>query len=449
MGFYPKLFIGICLKKLIIVIFLFFIPSFKAAEEPVRKSLFIEDLSIEEAMQFAMERNLPLLSKKFDIDIARARTIQAGMWRNPSISLLQSLMPFEGGYNQTTTGGPQQLDFLLNIPIDATGKIKTYKNYIDSLRKLQEVSFYSLQFETVLNVFNSYTQVLYLEKLKALHKNREDSLARLVRMIQNRMGGDGIQPLLLTRAQLALNNARIETKMVQLNLSNAKKALAQLLGFPHSPNFNLTSDFRKIDLRESPDYKVSENFMKQNYPAFLAFKLNQEIAENYIEYNYAKVWNDFTFFLGVSRQAGVSANPGSFLSSSLPGQTSWAVGINIPLPVFDKNSGEILAAKLLREQADYDLRNFEIGIEKDLQQTLETIHLHYQLIEEMEKVQLERAETVLVTQQKLFGTGGSNLLDYFDAINAHISTLTMYYLSVSEYRKNWARYYFLTGLSHQ
>lgn len=43
------------------------------------------------------------------------------------------------------------------------------------------------------------------------------------------------------------------------------------------------------------------------------------------------------------------------------------------------------------------------------------------------------------SQQTLFGTGGSALLDYFDAVNAYQSTLSSYYDVVAEYRRGLAR----------
>ncbi|EPG73809.1 outer membrane efflux domain protein [Leptospira fainei serovar Hurstbridge str. BUT 6] len=85
------------------------------------------NLSIEEAVQLSLEKNLTLIAKKYDVDIAKADAIQAGLYRNPSFNALSSLNPFGPNYNQSTTGGPKQLDLLLNLPLDLSGKIRSGK----------------------------------------------------------------------------------------------------------------------------------------------------------------------------------------------------------------------------------------------------------------------------------------------------------------------------------
>ena len=403
------------------------------------------ELSIEDCIQMGEKRNINILSTKIDLDIARAREIQAGLWRNPSVNILRSLIPFHSNYNQTSSGGPIQLDVLVNYPLDLSGKIRTARNLAEGQKFLQELVLYGVIYETNYNIYATYTDLVLQESLKKLYRNREDSLTRLVRIIQNRIGGAGLQPLLLTRAELALSNAKIDSQNVSITAEIARKNLALLLAFEKSPNIKPTSALRDFVLKDAEEFDASEKKMKANYPPFLAAKMIVEVANRNIQFNYAKVWSDFNFFLGGSSQSGVRANPGDPTSQPLPGERSWAVGLTIPLPIFDRNQGEISASKLQREQAELNLRQFEITIEKDLKNTLEKIHAYYTIIGEMERSQLKKAETVLTTQQKLFGTGGTNLLEFFDAVTAYTTTLSTYYTTISEYRKNVAKYIFLTG----
>lgn len=402
-------------------------------------------ITIEDAITIGETNNLVLISKKLDLDIARAREIQSGLWRNPSISVLQSLLPFHNNYNQTTTGGPKQLDILINYPLDLTGKIRASKNLAESQRKLQELMLYSAIYELNYSIYSSYTDLLLQEELTKLYKSREDNLTRLVRMIQNRVGGGGLQPLLLTRAELAVTNARLDSMTIALNAETSRKQLALLLGYEKNPNLKPSSRLRDIVLSDAPIYEDVEPIMKERYPPFLTANMIIEVNTKNILLNYAKIWNDFNLSMGVSSQAGVNANPNSVLSSPLPGEKSWAVGINIPLPIFDRNQGELSALKSTKEQAEYNLKNYEITIEKDLKTTLEKIHLYYKVISEIERSQLSKAESVIVIQQRMFGTGGSNLLEFFDALNAYTSTLSTYYQTISEYRKSKARLIFLLG----
>jgi len=434
--------------KLIYIIIIIYINTTHIFSKEIAPKVEIEHdipISIEEAILLGEKQNLGLISKKLDLDIARAREIQSGLWRNPSISLLQSLMPFHNNYNQTTTGGPKQLDVVINYPLDITGKIRAGKNLAESQRKLQELMLYGALYELNYSIYSSYTDLLLQEELTKLYKNREDNLSRLVRMIQNRVGGGGLQPLLLTRAELAVTNAKLDSLTIALNAETSRKQLALLLGYEKYPNLKPISKLRDIVLSDAPTYEEVEPIMKEKYPPFLTAKMIIEVTTRNLLLNYAKIWNDFNLSMGVSNQSAVNANPNSILSSPLPGEKSWAIGINIPLPIFDRNQGEISAIKSAKEQAEYNLKNYEITIEKDLKTTLEKIHLYYRIISEIEKSQLSKAESVIVIQQRMFGTGGSNLLEFFDALNAYTTTLSTYYQTIAEYRKNRARLIFLLG----
>jgi hypothetical protein len=68
-----------------------------------------------------------------------------------------------------------------------------------------------------------------------------------------------------------------------------------------------------------------------------------------------------------------------------------------------------------------------------------TIKLNEGLIRDYEANQLDNARRVRDSQQTLFGTGGSALLDYFDAVSAYQTSLSSYYDVVAEYRRGLAR----------
>ena len=57
-------------------------------------SAFSQDtvrLSVEEAEQRFVSQNLELLAAKYEVDIAKAQVLQAGLWYNPNINYMQGL----------------------------------------------------------------------------------------------------------------------------------------------------------------------------------------------------------------------------------------------------------------------------------------------------------------------------------------------------------------------
>ncbi|PJZ70702.1 hypothetical protein CH373_07165 [Leptospira perolatii] len=404
-----------------------------------------QPLTIEECANISLKQNLTLLAKKYDVDIAKADEIQAGLYRNPSFSALSSLNPFGKNYNQSSTGGPRQLDLLLNVPLDLSSKIKSGKRKAQTWTYISEVMLEAAFREVAYQTRVAYLELVLKENVLQLLRDREINLQRLAKTIQNRIGGSGIQPLLLTRAQLAVESASIDTQVAVVDVETARRALALLLGKEGSPDLVPLTKLRDVQLEDPPKYDEIIETVKEDYPNLQALRLAVDFSENQITAAQAQVWDDFTLFGGVSRQSGVDAYPkalpnsGYPMETGIPGQSSWALGVIIPLPSLNRNQGNIRKARVIKEQATVYYRAAEITLEKEVKTLIQGMLLNKNIIQQIESSQLPKAQKVLNNQQRLFGTGGANLLEYFDAVNAYNGTLMTYYKAVADYRKNRAK----------
>ena len=142
---------------------------------------------------------------------------------------------------------------------------------------------------------------------------------------------------------------------------------------------------------------------------------------------------------GFSRQGPNDANPNDSNSSVQGPGYSWSAGILMPLPFFNGNQGNIQKAQLIKSQTEKQLDSKTLSIRQEIEGLVDQLKLGRSLVEEYENKQLKRARSVLDAQQKQFGTGNSALLDYLDAVSAYQVTISSYYDSVSEYRRNIAR----------
>src|SRR5208337_2821319 len=105
----------------------------------------------------------------------------------------------------------------------------------------------------------------------------------------------------------------------------------------------------------------------------------------------------------------------------------------------NRNQGNIQKAMVSRNQAEKQIEALTLSIRQEIAADCDQLKLNESLIRDYEESQLENARMVRDSQQTLFGTGGSALLDYFDAVNAYQTTLSAYYDVVAEYRRGLAR----------
>jgi len=152
----------------------------------------------------------------------------------------------------------------------------------------------------------------------------------------------------------------------------------------------------------------------------------------------AQVWDDFNLSLSLSSQGPVDANPNVPGSSAVPAGYSWDGAVAIPLPLFNRNQGNIHKAELTKAQAQKQVESLQLSIRQEIGDEMERLKVDLNLIVDYENSQIKNARQVRDSQQTLFGTGYIALLDYFDAMEAYDSVLSSYYDTLGDYRKTAA-----------
>lgn len=397
-------------------------------------------LSLQSAVNEGLRANLDLMAAKYNISLAEADQLTAGLWNNPSLLVDTVFQPFGGNWNQTSAGGPRQYDTVLSYPFDVSGKRSAATKSAQSATRVAEATFQDAVRQKVLQIRLAYIDLLTFKEQLSLAYEKEANLNRLVQMIQNKIGRKTLLPLLQRRAQLARDQAVLDTKQRESAVRTAETALLLVLGNPlleSSPH--LTTKLRDFRLADLPTIDRLISRALDNRPDLSALRLSSSKADFDAQLAHAQVWDNFNVTAGVSHQGPNSANPNDPNSTAQKGAFSWSAGVTIPLPVFNRNQGNIQKAVVAKSQAEKQIEALLLSLHQEIDTDYRQLKLNRELIEEYEKKQLKSARQVRDSQQTLFGTGGSSLLDYFDAVSAYNSTLSSYYDVVGEYRRSWAR----------
>jgi cobalt-zinc-cadmium efflux system outer membrane protein len=421
--------------KLFLLIFIAFTALSRADDDG-----FPNAVTFEQATDLAIKANLDLVAAKYNISSAEADELTAGLWNNPAILIDTVFQPFGGNWNQTSSGGPRQYDLGLSIPLDLSGKISSSLKSAHAARQIAEASFRDAVRLKVLQVRLAYVDLLAASNQWNLSKERQESMSRLVTMIENRIGNKGRLPLLQRRAKLALDQAILDSRQREVALKIAKTTLAIALGrAPSDMSVEAASKLRDFKMIELPPEDKFELLAFSSRPDLEALRLTSNKADLDGDLARAQIWDNFVLTAALSHQGSSSPNPGDPASQSIPGAYSWNAGLTIPLPLFNRNQGGIQKAGVVRNQADKQMQSLVRSIRQEIAADYEQFRLNESLIHDYESTQLKNARNVRDSQQTLFGTGGSALLDYFDAVNAYQTTLSSYYDIVAEYRRGLAR----------
>jgi len=286
-----------------------------------------------------LTKNFQVLAQKYEIDIARAQVIQAGLYNNPNFQFTGNIYnpqlkkPFDLSNNTGEYGFNIQQVILLagkrnkQLSMAATGKDMKEDQYYDLLRTLRftmRSDFYKLFF--LQNSISSYTlQIVYLENLNTVYQNLEAKGAVTLK------DAIRIKSLLYTlKAEMALleNQASDINAELQLLIQNNRAIIipvADTLPSEAFPGNNTLTALIDSAFNNRRDLKMANNrilFNRQN----LAFQKATAIPD---------------LSLGVSFD-----KRGSFVDNA----SFFTLGID--LPMFNRNQGNIKAAKINVEESE-------------------------------------------------------------------------------------------------
>src|SRR5215470_2302658 len=183
-------------------------------------------LTIDEAVQQAIDRNLTLLAERLNLTVADAAIATARLRPNPVVSGGANSLDWLGtGFDEANGAGPPEYAIRVDVPFErahkrelrtavaTTAKAVAEAQLADSIRRLQ------------LDVTIAAVDVLEAKaKLKLAHENL-DTLQRLVELNERRLTSGALPPLEVTRSRVAMLQYRGSVTTAELTVRQARLKL--------------------------------------------------------------------------------------------------------------------------------------------------------------------------------------------------------------------------------
>jgi outer membrane protein, heavy metal efflux system len=313
-------------------------------------------ITLPEAEKQFLDRNLQLLAEKYNVSIARAQIIQAKLYNNPNLQLSGNF------YNPTRKkffdlgNNTGQYDVVLSQMVSLAGKrnkqVKAAQTnaamaenqFFDLLRTLRftlRSDFYQAYY--LQNSLNAYTeQIASLEKMDATYKDLQiKGLVTLKDAVRLR---SLLYSLKAEKTSMQNQVSDLESE-IQLLLGNNKSWYA--LDMPADAITNIPA------VKQTPLQNLVDSAYLNRQD--LAFARNNQL---YNEQNYklqkAMAVPDLTI-------GGEFDKRGSFVDNAT------FLNVGIDLPFFNRNQGNIKAAKFSVEQTKLQLQQQQLTVENEVQ----------------------------------------------------------------------------------
>lgn len=120
----------------------------------------------------------------------------------------------------------------------------------------------------------------------------------------------------------------------------------------------------------------------------------------------------------------------------LKSQYSWALGVTVPLPIYNRNQGGISRAKINVTQSELQLGDLERQAQIDVEEAVQEYEITRREVAELREHVLPPAQQVRDNVYKLWSEGHSSLLDYLDAQADYNQTVKQYLDTAVRHRRS-------------
>lgn len=372
-----------------------------------------QTLTLDSALQTAFANNPDLAAAQWEVGIAEGGRQQAGLIPNPVASWDA----------EDTRRNTRTTTVKLSQTLELGGKRGAR---IDVATRAQDAA--ALTLEQRRNVLRADVIDGYYGALRAQERldlaQRSLALAERGLVVANgRVTAGKSSPVEATRAQVQLSEIRLEFNRAQMGLTDAYRRLAASTG-------NATPDFQAVATQpqSTPPLPPTAQLL-----ARLEHTTELRLAELQILQNEASVGLE-----KAQRIPDLDVSIGSQYDASVRERVN-LVGVSMPIPLFNRNQGNVLSATRRADQAR-DLRNAtELRLRTETRQALDLWQTANTEVRAFNQQILPAAQSAVDSATRGFEMGKFNFLDVLDAQRTLIAARTQYLTATAQATDAWVR----------
>ena len=372
-----------------------------------------QPLTLDAALQTAFANNPDLAAAQWEIGIAEGARQQAGLIPNPVASWDA----------EDTRRSTRTTTVKLSQTLELGGKRSAR---IDVASRAQDAAALTLaQRRNALraDVIDNYYGALRAQERLDLAQRSMNVAERGLAVANGRVTAGKTSPVEATRAQVQLSEMRLELNRAQIGLTDACRRLATSTG-------SAVTDFQAV---------AGQNQLTPALPpvAHLLARLEQtaelRLAELSILQNEASVGLE-----KAQRIPDLDVSIGSQYDASVRERVN-LVGVSMPIPLFNRNQGNVLAATRRADQAR-DLRNAaELRLRTETRQALDLWQTANTEVRAFNQQILPAAQSAVDSATRGFEMGKFSFLDVLDAQRTLIAARTQYLTATAQATEAWVR----------
>lgn len=385
-------------------------------------------LTLDAAIEQLVTSNVELRSRAMELPQADADILTAGLRSNPFLYYDTQLIPY-GKFDRTRPGGQTQYDLNVTFPIDISGKRKARVRVAVQARRVLEAQYQDAVRILIDDLYRAYVDALTARETVRYAQASYESFDRVVSATDElyKKGSRTLADLNRVKIQRSASKVGLEDSKAILRKNKQQLITLLSLELDDPDQFDLNGLLRP-PLPPMPDYPTLLELAYNSRPDVQAFRIGIERAFEDVRLARANRFSDvYLLYQPYTLQDNRPEH--------LPGANSWAIGVTVPLPIFNRNQGNIARARLNVDQTRLELEAVENQLKKQVFDACEEFRISEHAINTLEQEILPASKQVRDDTFKLFTAGELELASYLAAQREYNDAVRQYRDSMARLRR--------------
>lgn len=402
-------------------VFIFFIGLLisGSAKAENASSLTSEPLTEEATIHMVMQNSYDLKYALVSIELAKAELTKAGLWPNP-----------EGEFSIVTdkyyaNEGEGSYEYGLDLPIPISGRTFFQRSVAKLGIQRAEWQLKDVKRQVIVEAKKTFYQITTLEEkeriLGFLVKTNQD----LLESVKARLSQAEVSSVDISLARGELLMASQELAEVKARLYESRANLNRLMGQSLNTPFVIAAQplaFPSVDLETATQKSL------ENRPDLKAKELEKKMGSAALTVAKAMQIPDITI-------GGFYQNEKSRfeVNDELISDDGRLIGakVSMPLPLFNRNQGEIAKTKAEKKGADIQYEALKIQVSKEITQAFIRLNASKEIMDSYSNGAKEDVEKSVQLMQEAYRQGQVNVLDVVQTQNK-FSSIEKAYLDANQ-----------------
>lgn len=309
-------------------------------------------LTLDQAVRHALANNLDLQAAYYNVEQARGRLLQAGLWPNPALEFSATTdRTFNNEGEQTGDAGFRQA-----FPVSGRLKFARQVGRVDVAQAMAEIR--NRERLLIGEVQRDFMTAMLLKQQIATNREFMGINREFVEAMEQRFKKAEISEVDVGLARVEAQRFEMETAALEADLSAREISLKQRLGIAPETPLVLEGNIDALALKFGPEkYRTATGM---NRPDLRLTELGVDRAAAEMRLARAEAWQDWTLGFDYANERRVDDPTGL--------RTDQFVGlkISIPLALWNRNQGRIHEQQAAAEQARKQIEALELAIHAEI-----------------------------------------------------------------------------------